>query len=42
MRTHKRFPPPLAGGGKGEGAVGHWRYPLPLAPSRKGREDIGT
>ncbi len=35
-------PPPLAGGGWGEGAVENWHGPLPPAASRKGRGRIGA
>src|SRR5579863_2538180 len=38
--TRTRTPPPLAGGGWGEGAQGVWHGPLPPTPSRKGRGRI--
>jgi hypothetical protein len=35
----KEAPPPLAGGGWGEGAPVTFPHPLPLTPSREGKGD---
>jgi hypothetical protein len=36
----RNTPPPLAGGGQGEGAEWRWCVPLPPPPSRKGRGSV--
>ena len=42
MPVRTGFPPPLAGGGWGEGAYTWHRPPSPPTPSRKGRGETGT